>query len=108
MKCAHPALILVFAILLASQVTYAADQGGQSSNGSRGGLREACNNDARSFCQDVQPGGGRIINCLKDHYKEVSDACYAALKTVPAISRGGESGGAPTPSGEDEGQDTSK
>lgn len=40
---------------------------------------EQCLRDVRQFCQGVQPGGGRIINCLMDHDNEISDGCYAAL-----------------------------
>lgn len=36
----------------------------------------ACKRDAESLCQGIQPGGGRIVNCLLDHQNELSDACY--------------------------------
>ena len=39
----------------------------------------ACRDDTRQFCSDIQPGGGRVINCLMDHQKDVSDACYDSL-----------------------------
>jgi Cysteine rich repeat len=38
---------------------------------------EACKPDVEKFCQDVQPGGGRIIQCLRQHETELSDACKA-------------------------------
>ena len=41
--------------------------------------RKACKQDAEEFCKGIQPGGGRIVNCLKDHQKELSDACYDQL-----------------------------
>lgn len=47
-----------------------------------GGARQACRDDVRSFCASVKPGGGRIIDCLEEHYKDVSDACYNALQTL--------------------------
>src|SRR5215813_9724219 len=37
--------------------------------------REACQPDVAKFCSDVQPGGGRIVACLKQHASELSDAC---------------------------------
>lgn len=44
----------------------------------------ACRSDARSLCSQVQPGGGRIAGCLKEHESQLSEACRAAL---PAMQR---------------------
>jgi hypothetical protein len=33
----------------------------------------------KTICAGVQPGGGRIIDCLREHKDQLSDACYAAL-----------------------------
>jgi len=47
------------------------------------GLREfseACQDDALKFCKDIKPGGGRIINCLKDHENELSPECKARME----------------------------
>jgi hypothetical protein len=38
---------------------------------------EACKPDVEKFCQNVQPGGGRIRQCLQQHEAELSDACKA-------------------------------
>jgi len=62
--------------------------------------RVACREDAHSFCADVQPGGGRIINCLQDHYKELSDECYTALQNIPAGGQGRGGNEAPPPPNE--------
>ena len=40
----------------------------------------ACATDVKQFCPDVEQGGGRIKQCLLDHYKDVSDACYGVLE----------------------------
>lgn len=40
---------------------------------------EACRDDVRKFCNDVKPGEGRIIQCLKSHENEVSSQCRASL-----------------------------
>lgn len=40
---------------------------------------QACRQDAQQFCKGVQPGGGRIVNCLLEHQKDLSDACYDTL-----------------------------
>lgn len=34
-----------------------------------------CADDAAKFCKDVKPGEGRIAACLKEHEKELSQAC---------------------------------
>lgn len=44
--------------------------------------REACREDAKNFCSGIQPGGGRIMDCLWDHYKDISDDCYSALQKM--------------------------
>ena len=38
-------------------------------------LRAACGDDLQRFCVGVQPGGGRLIQCLSAHTPEVSAAC---------------------------------
>lgn len=39
---------------------------------------EACKADKERFCKDVQPGEGRLIECLKAHEAELSEGCRAA------------------------------
>ena len=39
------------------------------------GMKEACHDDAQKLCKDVKPGGGRIVQCLKQHEGELSQAC---------------------------------
>ena len=41
--------------------------------------RGACKNDIKTLCGSVQPGGGRIRDCLRDHRSEVSQACKLAI-----------------------------
>jgi hypothetical protein len=56
-------------------------QGGQGVQGGQNapqGARE-CKQDFERLCKNVQPGGGRIVNCLLDHQNDLSDACYDAL-----------------------------
>jgi hypothetical protein len=41
--------------------------------------RAACDSDIQKFCSTVQPGGGRILACLKEHKDQVSDGCKQAV-----------------------------
>ena len=41
-------------------------------------IRAACAADAQKFCAGVQPGGGRIVACLKEHKDSLSDQCKQA------------------------------
>ena len=43
------------------------------------GIHEACQDDAQKLCKDVQPGGGGIYRCLKEHESELSPACREKL-----------------------------
>jgi hypothetical protein len=42
-------------------------------------VRAACEADVTKLCAGVQPGGGRIMQCLAQHKTEVSDACKQAI-----------------------------
>lgn len=42
-------------------------------------VSEACEDDVMELCNDVRPGGVRILNCLKEHAEDVSSECKAAL-----------------------------
>lgn len=44
----------------------------------------ACRPDVQRLCADVQPGGGRIVACLKGHSADLSPDCSTALATMEA------------------------
>jgi len=41
-------------------------------------IRAAGTEDAQKLCAGVQPGGGRIAACLKEHTDSLSDRCKQA------------------------------
>lgn len=43
-----------------------------------------CRADVERLCPGLQPGGGRIIGCLKAHKEEVSIGCGKALQAMKA------------------------
>jgi cysteine rich repeat protein len=49
----------------------------------RGEMQDAmrdCQGDAQKFCKGVKPGEGRVLDCLKQHQGELSQACGARVK----------------------------
>jgi hypothetical protein len=48
--------------------------------GGKGLMKEACGEDVKKLCQGVKPGGGRIMQCLDQHVKEVSPDCAKLLE----------------------------
>jgi Cysteine rich repeat len=43
-----------------------------------------CKADYQRLCPGIQPGGGRIIGCLKAHKEEISIGCGKALQAMKA------------------------
>ena len=41
-----------------------------------------CKADVARLCPGVEPGGGRIIKCLKAHQNEISIGCGKELKKL--------------------------
>jgi len=67
-------------------------------------IRAACAEDAQKVCAGVQPGGGRIVACLKEHKDSLSDRCKQAAglaahpssSSAPAASSGSPASGTNT------------
>lgn len=49
----------------------------------------ACKSDVQALCAGVQPGGGRIRDCMKEHRTQLSAACKIALADR-MLERGGQ------------------
>lgn len=64
-----PMTFAVLAVIAAPSFAYA--QGGP--------LRGACKADIQSLCGAVQPGGGRIRDCMREHRAQLSATCKVAI-----------------------------
>ncbi len=42
--------------------------------------QKACHDDVQKFCKDVDPGEGRMVHCLEEHEKSLSEACRATYE----------------------------
>ena len=45
-------------------------------------IRAYCMSDIERLCKGIEPGGGRVIKCLRAHKKEMSVGCAMALKKL--------------------------
>ncbi|MGH8688787.1 MAG: cysteine rich repeat-containing protein [Burkholderiales bacterium] len=43
-----------------------------------------CAEDAKKFCSEVKPGGGKLVQCLSSHEAELAPACSERLKAGKA------------------------
>ena len=41
-----------------------------------------CNTDLEKYCESIEPGEGRLLDCLDKHDKQVSKRCKQAIKDV--------------------------
>jgi hypothetical protein len=75
-------LLFFFGILPAAPLAWSQD------NAAIAVLQAGCASDAQTFCANVQPGGGRILQCLKDHKNSLSDKCKQAAQQAASMSNG--------------------
>ena len=45
-------------------------------------VHQACGTEIERHCAGLQPGGGRIQACMKDHFAEYSEPCRQAIITA--------------------------
>jgi hypothetical protein len=43
------------------------------------GFKQECEANVQEFCSGIQPGGGRIIRCLKQNQSKLAKGCQDAL-----------------------------
>ena len=43
------------------------------------GYRLACVEDVKRVCLTIEPGDGRILQCLQEHEQDLSEGCYQSL-----------------------------
>ncbi len=70
--------------LLALAAGLAAAHDGPEGEKPKDGKYAACKADAEKLCKDIEPGGGRVMACLKAHESELSEGCK--------IKKGGKEG----------------
>jgi hypothetical protein len=49
---------------------------------------QTCQSDLRRFCSNVQPGDGRIAQCVRSHFRELSPGCSQALRAARSAREG--------------------
>lgn len=42
--------------------------------------RAACQSDFEKYCPGVEPGGGRVVECLAKHMSDLTAACQKVVK----------------------------
>jgi hypothetical protein len=73
---------LVITMLFAVSAAVAQTGSPAPGAGGRAKLREACGQDVQRFCVGVQPGGGRLVQCLSFHTSELSAVCGNMIATA--------------------------
>jgi len=54
-----------------------------------------CRADVQKLCANVQPGGGRIVACLRQNKDNLSDACKEQLQQMHPRRGGNQPGNQP-------------
>lgn len=54
----------------------------------RKAVREACMDDVHTLCAGSQPGGGKVMMCLKSHKDQVSAGCKTAFEHLRDVRKG--------------------
>jgi hypothetical protein len=68
--------------LIAACILAASAQAGEMAD-----LKTYCMSDIERLCKGIEPGGGRILKCLKSNKKEMTVGCAQALQKLKARKR---------------------
>src|ERR1700693_2248312 len=98
-KCRKLLILSVIAVLV-RVLGWSQTPSGQSESPQVAQARTACASDVQKLCAGVQPGGGRIVACLKEHKDSLSDRCKqaAGLPVNPSNSAVPSAASSPAPS----------
>lgn len=48
-------------------------------------VRQACGSEIQQYCAGVQPGEGRLRNCIREHFDRFPEPCKQALLSNVAV-----------------------
>lgn len=84
LKLVSLALLLAAAAPASAQAPVApAEAAAPTAQAARGrAVALACRTDIRAYCSDVQPGGGRFLQCFRRNADKLTPACMATLKSL--------------------------
>lgn len=71
-RIAHWSLVITMLFAVSAAI---AQTGSPIPGGGGAKLGMACGDDLQRFCIGVHPGGGRLVQCLSSHSRELSEAC---------------------------------
>jgi hypothetical protein len=50
-------------------------------------LAKACAADIKAQCADVKPGGGKLKDCVKAHFSDLSEDCQVAIIRAAVVRK---------------------
>jgi hypothetical protein len=50
-------------------------------------VAKACATDVKAQCGDVKPGGGKLKDCVKAHFSDLSADCQVAIVRAAAVGK---------------------
>lgn len=48
----------------------------------RQAMMQACAADMKTLCADAQPGGGKLMQCMRTHKRDLSPTCAGAMQSM--------------------------
>jgi hypothetical protein len=82
----HSASVSMFLLLIMLSVSFSLVSY-SAVRAEEGRVAKACVTDIKEKCSGVQAGGGRVKDCVKEHFGELLTNCKTALLKVLAIAK---------------------